>query len=943
MIILAMKHTEIFKNYMNLSKTFFSFTVYFLFSFYTFAEPAKHYEDALATFKREKFAESYIHLKNALQQSPMHLPSKLLMGRILLIDGFTEDAITEFEEVIAAGADKNLVIIPLANAYLIKLDYQRLLSLTQPNNASKTTELELLLLKVTAHIRLRQYIQAKAILIQNQVEFAQDIRIINGLAQIALIEKQYDEARVMITKSLNIDSKNGQSVMFSGLIYQAQNRHEDAMKEFIKAYQYSPKNPSIKRSLANSYAQAGMVEAAGKLVKEIEQQSPGDLQVKLLKARLLAMAEKNNEANIVLNELSSMLSLADATQKGALSNISLTAGITAYINKNYTVSAREIERYISNSETNPSLIAMLADSYIKSNNIKKATQTLEKYETLVLDDISISITLCDLYLVRNRLFKCLSLMEELKSRYGKHKALILLEAKLLDKRELTEQALSLLEDQLKSDNSVEVLLFHTGLLVKMGRIDEAMISAKRLLHLEPQNIAYINLNIDLLIRVQKLTEAKSMLQRVFKQQPDSVAGQINQARIMFAQENHSSALSILNGILKEQPSHPIALLLSGQILSKQERYDEAIEQLIAIKIIEQDNTAPRELLVNIYKQQNKFEIALREVNQLLNFTRFEPIYILEKAKLLIKLNDLEQAKSQLNILFDEWSNNATQLIELSQYQLVVKDLIGAEKSLKLAQIIAPNLLIAKLEYAKYLVNQNRLTEAENLLIQLQKINPNDPNILFISGQYNKAIGQNEKAYFAFKRTFEISPNFTLALIELYQLASQGTHTGEIQQLILNHINRQPDDNFHRHLLADLYFIEKEFNKASRHYEKLILIENLPNKANIYNNLANIFSSIDIDKAMFYAQEAVNLNPNSSSILDTQGWLYTKNNNPQKALNVLRQAYTLNSDSPTIRYHLAYTLNKLGRSQEAKTELALALRSEQKFQERAQAQSLLLEL
>ncbi|MBL4630520.1 MAG: tetratricopeptide repeat protein [Paraglaciecola sp.] len=122
-----------------------------------------------------------------------------------------------------------------------------------------------------------------------------------------------------------------------------------------------------------------------------------------------------------------------------------------------------------------------------------------------------------------------------------------------------------------------------------------------------------------------------------------------------------------------------------------------------------------------------------------------------------------------------------------------------------------------------------------------------------------------------------------------------------------------------------------------------MIDDLPNKANIYNNLANIVSSNDIVKAISYAKQAVNLNPNSSSILDTQGWLETQNNNLQQGLNILRQAFTLNSNNPTIRYHLAYTLNKLGRAVEAKSELQLALRSEQDFQERTQAQDLLLAL
>jgi len=76
-----------------------------------FADTSADYEKALASFNQEAFSESYIHLKNALQESPSHLPSKLLMGRVLLVDGYINDAITEFEEVMDAGADLNLVLV----------------------------------------------------------------------------------------------------------------------------------------------------------------------------------------------------------------------------------------------------------------------------------------------------------------------------------------------------------------------------------------------------------------------------------------------------------------------------------------------------------------------------------------------------------------------------------------------------------------------------------------------------------------------------------------------------------------------------------------------------------------------------------------------------------------------------------------------------------------
>ncbi len=67
------------------------------------SDTAEDYEKALVSFNQQEFKESYIYLKNALQKTPEQLPSKLLIGRIFLIDGYQDEAITEFEEVRVAG------------------------------------------------------------------------------------------------------------------------------------------------------------------------------------------------------------------------------------------------------------------------------------------------------------------------------------------------------------------------------------------------------------------------------------------------------------------------------------------------------------------------------------------------------------------------------------------------------------------------------------------------------------------------------------------------------------------------------------------------------------------------------------------------------------------------------------------------------------------------
>lgn len=907
------------------------------------SDTAEDYEKALISFNQEEFRESYIHLKNALQKSPEHLPSKLLIGRIFLIDGYPDAAITEFEEVVQAGADINLVILPLANAYLMSGKYQEIIDQNIPLNANRATQLDIYLLKANAYIQQDNYPLAEQHFQKAKEIFGDDTRIINGLAQMALLNKEFAKARITINQALSMAPSNAQSRLISGLIYQAERQYNKALIEFENAYKSASEDPAIKRALANSYAQAGNISKASKLVTEIEKQNPDSLQTKLLKARLLAMSEKNKEADLVLSELSQALSLVDKADRQYISKISLVAGITAHLNKNYDVSIRELSRYLNNEEPSADLIAMLAEAYIRTNNSKAATQLLERHENLILDNIQIASLSCDLYLSSNSVFKCDSLVQQLKKRHGEVPFILLLEAKLLNHRKRPKDALNILQTKLSNNKNTDIILFRTGLLASLGRYQESLLDAQTLLKTSPDSLTYLNLNIDLLIRLKDFEQANTLLQKVLLQDSDNLAGLIHQSRIRFAFADLQGASESIQKILSVDKDNFSALLLSGQILIKQGKLDDATNQLIAAKTVNTTSSSPRELLTSIYKQQDQFELAISELDQLLKLRRSKSEYIHEKAKLYLALNQPEKAKRELDMLFFEWAEQPEKLVQLSRLQMKNNNAEGAETSLLTAQQKAPNYLLAQLEYTKLLLAKKAFSQADANINKMQESFPNNPNVNLVKGHYFKEMGKLENAYLHYRKAYSLSDNFTAALIELYKLASESVHSTDIKEIFSKRIESQPEAHFNRHLYADLLFIEGEMIQASKHYEKLILIDDLPNKANIYNNLANIASSSDIDKALSYAKQAVNLNPSSSSILDTQGWLHTKNNNPQQGLNILRQAFTLNSDNPTIRYHIAYTLNKLGRVQEAKSELALALRSKQSFQEREQAQILLLEI
>jgi putative PEP-CTERM system TPR-repeat lipoprotein len=905
-----------------------------------FADTSENYEKALSAFNKDAFSESYIHLKNALQETPSHLPSKLLMGRVLLVDGYVNAAITEFEEVIAAGADLNLVLVPLANAYLIGQRFDDLIDLPTPRALSESVASDVQLLKAAAHIQKKELNQAKSIYEHALFKQGETSNILNGLAHISFLNKEYAQANQYLDKALVIDSNNAKSRMLRGLVLQSQNKSEQARQQFELAYQADNFDPSIKRALANSYVEANMLSKAEEMITLIEEQTSGDLQTQLLKARVLAMQEKSSEADALLVQLSQILSLATEQNKDDTNWISLVAGITAYINKNYQVTVRELSRYIEVGSAPPELLGMLAEAHIRQGDSKKAMELLELNENIVLGSIPVSSLLCDLYLASNKVFKCNSLLEELKKDHSLNHSIILLEAKLLVRRDRTDEALALLKNKNLDTNAEDVLLFKTTLEANSQRYADALISANKLIQLQPQNLNYQNLQADLNIRVGNFSQATSLLNEILSKDPENIAALINLSRVQFSQRELSQSRNTIEKVIALQGTNISALMLHAQILLKQENLDGAIETLLTAKAIASNEAGPHELLANIYRQQKKYSIALNEINALLKIDRLNSAYLFEKATLLIALDEPKEAKSQLDILFGQWSDDEKRLVELSQTQIQANDISGAKLSLERAAAIAPEYMLAKLEYGRLLISLGDLTQAKSLIDSMQNDFTNNANVYVLKGNYFKAMKNIDGAFAAYFEAIKLKPDFTLPLIELYQIASQGKHQNAFKQYLNQHLSVDADAHFQRHLLADLLYIENDMQNAEAQYLKLIAVDALPNKARIYNNLALIKAGAQPKKGLEYAQNAAELAPNSAAILDTKGWLLIKNGQYQEALTTLRTAFTMRSNDPTIRYHLATALNGLGKAEQAKNELKQALASHRPFPEKQEAQALL---
>ena len=122
-----------------------------------------------------------------------------------------------------------------------------------------------------------------------------------------------------------------------------------------------------------------------------------------------------------------------------------------------------------------------------------------------------------------------------------------------------------------------------------------------------------------------------------------------------------------------------------------------------------------------------------------------------------------------------------------------------------------------------------------------------------------------------------------------------------------------------------------------------MIEDEPGNPVSLNNLAYALQRLGDAAALAYAERAVAAAPEQADFLDTYGWILVETGDPERGLEVLRDAITRQSTNDEIRYHIALALVRLQRTRAAERELTAAIGSSRPFPSRGDAVALLEQL
>lgn len=917
--------------------------VCFLLPTSAFAETSsEYYEKALESYVEEDYATTYILLKNSLKQDDNNLSAKILMGKILMINTYMYEAQDVLEEALALGGDPSLIVDTLGKVWLYTEQYEKIID-SKFVSLTNQAQTDWYIIVATAHLNLKNVAGARTGFDKALQSDPANIRALNAMAILEIQQNNFAKSRTYIDKSLILEPENTSTLRLLGDFHIRQEHIEEAIVAYRQSYDLDPLDPLTKRSLVTAYLQIQDIDSARELLEQILQQTPGDPTGLLLKAWILAKDQMVEQAAKELEALSVRLAGLKGETLEERPTLLYVSALSAFALQNYQQAKSFFIQYSALIPDNIEAIALLAQTHLKLNEPKRALEAVQRHEREMMSSVETAILIAELYLANDKAFKAVEIGHQLQEQYPNNPKIELLEIKTLMSRGKYQEALSKLDSSENSDVYVRFVIARTQILMELGNFNDADKIADKLLELASNNIDFLNLKAVILMRQENITEAATYLDRALAINPDHFAARFNKATILSAQGEHIKAIEIAEQLIEIQPDTINVLTLLARSHFNAGNLDVASVRLQRILEKDIDNLFALEKMAMIYARQGEPEKAIRQLNSAIKTEPDNSRYQMYRVELYMTLKQTERVTRELAKIKKLVQNDPNGLANLSKIQLKANDFAGAKQSITSALNIDPDQLLLASEYVSTHLVTGDLESARKMLTKWLTLKPNDPQLLVLSGDVYVANNEADAAANAYSKVLDIAGNYRPAIAKLYQLATKGTAQEAFEAKAIELLDNKPDDYFTRNLLADFYISRGNLDKALSHYEKLILVEQLSNKALILNNMANIYLDIDLSKAHQLIEQALQEGVEVAALYDTQGWIMSLLGQYEEALTVLRKAYSMNSDDPSNQYHLAYTLHKLDRNSQAKRSLALALSSSHLFSERDEAEALMQKL
>ncbi len=885
----------------------------------------RFYEDAVTRFNQNDTKGAEIQLRNALSRDPGQLPARILMGEVQLQLGNAAIAEEELMTAEQLGADPNLIAFPLNQARNRLGKHQIVIDELVPNLYPLARQADLWVELGIARLSTNDQEGAT-------IAFEQALRVqpmhqgaTLALARIPLSEGDYGRAHDLAEAAIRNQPDDAQAWLTKASALHAQNKAAEAADAYARARDLDPDNSAAGLGEAAALLDVGETARAIAVLEDLRPRFKFMPEVPFLLAQQYREMGRDADADAAMQEVTDLIGPVEP--ENLVDNLPLLrlAAAIAVESDQLERAYKAISLYAEKSPNDIAALKLMARIVIRMDKPNEAKRALVPVVTAGKADAETLALLGDANAMLGDYIAAESYYRDAIQNYRGGPALMGRLGAMQFRQGLRERALETFRattDETRGNVPTGVSLYAAMLNFAEGRLDEASRITNATLAREPGNLIALNLRAALFIARGNYDQAEVILVEILRMDQTFKPARYNLAKLFSLTERNDLARAEIARLLAENPTDTRALLASAR-LSRAVGDIEAAEDTYKT-ILEFDSAAlvPATELVDLYMSTNRPAEAIAIASSMTRSLSGLALSHELLGRVLVARGDMEDAKIALKKAMNQADFDTRRLLSIARLQSLAGAHKDAEISIRRALIDNTGNVPARQQLARSLLLQGNLQSAHDEISSILQVEPKNVEALALLGDILMAENRFVDALKTYNAALDIAITPALMISRFRAMTLSGNGDKALDDLIARLDIFPANASLIRTVAERLHQVGRSA-EARVYYENLISLR--PEDAVAHNNLANLLNETDSENALKAARRAYELAPMNSAILDTYGWSLIQIGELDKGLALLREAVARDGLSGTLRYHLGIALEEYGSRNEARHQLAEALK------------------
>ena len=889
-----------------------------------YIQRAKDFEDAGNT------RGSIIELKNALQKNPQSAEARLMLGRTYLREGMGAEAEKELSHAGRLGVGQDTIKPLRAEALMLMGEYRRLLDeVAVSDTGTPALRARVLQLRGEAMFRLGEREQGCAMQSQARDTDPALVSAYWGLAQCAVAQRDMQKAKQWLDQALTLGDRRARTFVFLGDWHRLNGETDAALRAYNEALRAEPDNLEALQNRTLLNISRGQPELARKDVEKVRSLAPKSAGALYLQALLHFNEKQYTEAREALQN----------SLRAAPDNMPavLLAGVNAYVLESYQQAESHLQKFLAQYPAHAYARRALAATFIKQSHYDRALETLAPQLDPGSKDVAALTLAGDAYLLKGDSGRASQLFERaaaIDPRNAAVRTQLGLSQLVSGNGHLAVSALEVAASLDPKQSHADSLLALTYLERK--QYDKALEAIAAMEKKMPASPVPHGLRGDAYLGKGDRARARASFERAVSLDAGFFPAADRLASLDLQDKQPARAAQRFKTVLAHNKNDLQAMLALAQLAAILRDTRESVAWLEKAARAHPTAIRPRQLLVT-------YLIGAKQPQKALAYAREAADANPEAADALDLLGVAQEAAgeranamSTYTRLTEKYPQRAEAWYRLAMLQSEAEQRSAARSSLMKALAADPNHMPAFDALLEVEAKAGNLNRALELARGLQAKQPRNAHGWVREGDLLSGAGRYAEAIRAYDKAGAIAMTTPLA-IKTHRALAQLGKTEAADAGLREWLRAHPADFPALSYLAQTQMHSGKTSEAIQTYEAVLKLA--PRDVPALNNLAVLYQQRNDPRALALAKRAYETGGKHPAIADTYGWALVNNGQAARGLPLLKEAVAAAPQEPSVRYHHAVALSKLGRRDAAAKELQHALGLRGNFPEREAAQAL----